>query len=214
MSLSSEIETFQFRLYLRKISPIIWRRILMRSDSTIADLHHTLQIVMGWDDYHLHEFLIRSKRYGISQIGDFGFMDDAYQVRLDRFRFRPKEKFIYTYNYYDDWQLEIRLEDRLPLDTKKSYPLCIAGKRAAPLDDDGGPRRFMEFRQKYSIWRISERLLEIIDDEDLVTMRITVMKQMAQKFLTLPELSRLDSMFDSVKWYLWHGNVFRAQQHL
>jgi hypothetical protein len=47
-----------------------------------------------------------------------------------------------------------------------------------------------------------------------VTMRITMMKQMAQKFLTLPELSDLDSELDSVKWHLWHGNVFRAQQHL
>jgi hypothetical protein len=168
---SSEIEVYQFRIYLRKISPIIWRRILVRSDSTIADLHHALQIVMNWDDYHLHHFLIRSKRYGIAQIGDFGFMDDAYRVRLSRFNFRPKEKFTYTYNYYDDWQLEIRLEECLPLDCQKIYPLCVAGKRAAPLDDDGGSWRFMEFRHRYSIWEISERLLEIADDEVLAENR-------------------------------------------
>jgi hypothetical protein len=47
-----------------------------------------------------------------------------------------------------------------------------------------------------------------------VTMRITMMRQMAQKFLTLPGLANLDLKLESVKWYLWHGNVFRAQQHL
>ena len=47
-----------------------------------------------------------------------------------------------------------------------------------------------------------------------VTMRITMMRQVAQKFLTLPGLANLDSRLESVKWYLWHGNVFRAQQLL
>ena len=98
MSLSSEVEVYQLRVYLRKVSSMIWRRVLVRSDSTIADLHYTLQIVMNWDDYHLHHFLIRSKRYGIAQIGGFGFMDDAYEVCLDSFHFHPGEKFVYTYN--------------------------------------------------------------------------------------------------------------------
>jgi hypothetical protein len=34
----------------RGISPLIWRRLLVRSDSTIADLHHILQIVYSWSD--------------------------------------------------------------------------------------------------------------------------------------------------------------------
>jgi hypothetical protein len=33
---------------------------------------------------------------------------------------------------------------------------------------------------------------------------------MTQKFLTLHGLSDLDSNLESVKWYLWHGNVFRG----
>lgn len=150
---------------------MIWRRLWVRSDSTIADLHHSLQIVMNWADGHLHHFLIRGKRYGIEHSGAFGFMDDASQVRLDRFDFRPKEKFSYTYNYYDDWQLEIRFEARRPLEVKKSYPVCMAGKRAAPPEDCEGPWRFMALRQKYSLWDVGERLLEILDDENLVQNR-------------------------------------------
>ena len=165
------VEVYQLRVYLRKISPMIWRRLWVRSDSTMADLHHSLQIVMNWADSHLHHFLIRGKRYGVERSGAFGFMDDAFQVRLDRFDFRPKEKFSYTYNYYDEWQLEIRLEARRPLEVKKSYPVCMAGKRAAPPEDCGGPWQFMALRQQYSLGDRGERLLEILDDENLAQNR-------------------------------------------
>jgi Plasmid pRiA4b ORF-3-like protein len=51
---SSMMEVYQLHVWLYEISPLIWRRLLVCSDSTIADLHHTLQIAMGWDDAHLH----------------------------------------------------------------------------------------------------------------------------------------------------------------
>jgi len=40
-------EVYQLRVALCEISPAIWRRVLVRSDSTIADLHYTLQLAMG-----------------------------------------------------------------------------------------------------------------------------------------------------------------------
>ncbi|NET30129.1 hypothetical protein [Okeania sp. SIO1I7] len=39
---------------LQGISPMIWRRLLVKSDSTIENLHYILQIGMGWEDIHLH----------------------------------------------------------------------------------------------------------------------------------------------------------------
>jgi hypothetical protein len=47
---------YQFRVVLLGISPMIWRRLLLRSDQSIADLHYTIQIAMGWSDSHLHRF--------------------------------------------------------------------------------------------------------------------------------------------------------------
>jgi hypothetical protein len=38
---------YQLHVWIRWIRPMIWRRILVRSDSTFADLHHTLQIAFG-----------------------------------------------------------------------------------------------------------------------------------------------------------------------
>ncbi|HEY7126681.1 MAG TPA: hypothetical protein VH540_22275 [Ktedonobacterales bacterium] len=48
------VEVYQFRVWIREISPQIWRRLLVQSDSTIADLHAILQISFGWTDDHLH----------------------------------------------------------------------------------------------------------------------------------------------------------------
>jgi hypothetical protein len=43
-------EVYQLRIWLKGISPMIWRRLLVKSNSSIADLHYTIQIAMGWDD--------------------------------------------------------------------------------------------------------------------------------------------------------------------
>ena len=84
----------------------IWRRLLVRSDSTIAQLHDTLQIVFGWSDEHLHQFLIRGKPYGIGRSGGISFDDNPHQVRLGDFHFRWKETWLYEYDLTDWWQHE------------------------------------------------------------------------------------------------------------
>jgi Plasmid pRiA4b ORF-3-like protein len=100
-SLVLGLEVYQLHVWLREITPLIWCRLLVRSDSTIADLHDMLQIAMGWDDAHLHRFRIRGKDYGLSRIGGIGFRDDPHQVRLDDFHFRPNERFLYEYDFGD-----------------------------------------------------------------------------------------------------------------
>ncbi len=43
---------------------MILRRLLVRSDMSLADLHYAIQIAMGWEDFHLHRFSIHGKVYG------------------------------------------------------------------------------------------------------------------------------------------------------
>jgi hypothetical protein len=162
-----ELEVYQLRVYLRGVSPMVWRRLLVRSDSTIADFHDFLQIVMAWYDVHLHHFIIRGKRYGVAKEGTWGFMDQANLVQLRQFDWRINETFVYEYNFYDEWQLIIRLEAILPFDSQSSYPRCVAGNGAAPPEDCGGAWRFMELKRHFSVWTIEERFLAILSDPDL-----------------------------------------------
>lgn len=158
---------YQIKIVLRSISPLIWRRVLVRSDSSIADLHHILQIVMGWTDAHLHCFLIHGTEYGIAYMGGISFTDDSRKVLLANFQFRPRERFLYEYDFGDGWQHDIRIEQILPFDRKRTYPMCIAGKRAAPPEDCGGPCAYLELRRQYSVRHIAWRLAEILHDEDI-----------------------------------------------
>ena len=105
---------YQFKVVLRGVSPMIWRRILLRSDQTIADLHYAIQIAMGWSDFHLHRFHIHGKDYGVAHEGGIGFDDNPEEVLLAGFGFRLRERFLYEYDFYDFWEHDIRLEKVLP----------------------------------------------------------------------------------------------------
>ena len=59
------------KITLRGIKPPIWRRILVPRRMTLGDLHVAIQVVMGWQNSHLHAFEVASEQYG-----ERGSMDD------------------------------------------------------------------------------------------------------------------------------------------
>jgi len=159
-----EPEIYQLKVVLQGISPIIWRRLLIRDGTTIADLHYILQIAMGWSDDHLHQFRSHEKRYGIARIGGILFSDDPNAVRLKDLGLRINERFVYEYDFTDNWQHLIRVEAILAPESHRRYPVCMDGRRACPPEDCGGPWRFMALRQHYCLYHIMDRLPEIIED--------------------------------------------------
>ncbi len=146
---------YQLRVVLRGISPLIWRRLLVRSESSVADLHRTLQIAFGWSDEHLHRFVIHGRMYGDESL------IDPRRVHLADLGLRVRERFLYEYDFIDGWQHDVRLEQILPLDSRR-YPVCIGGRRAAPPEDCGGPWAFLELRQHYSTVTLANRMLELM----------------------------------------------------
>jgi len=104
---SDEPVIYQLRVVLRGISPLIWRRLLVRGDSTLADLHATLQTALGWSDEHLNRFVIHGREYGVAHIGGVGFADDPRRVRLADLGLRVGERFLYEYDFTDGWQHDV-----------------------------------------------------------------------------------------------------------
>lgn len=129
---------YQLKVALRGVSPLIWRRLLVCADTTLADLHHILQLVMGWTNSHLHRFVIHGKEYGIPYDGGLTFDDDPRQIRLRDFQFRQCERFLYEYDFGDNWHHDVRIEQILAAEGSRTYPVCIGGKRAAPPEECGG----------------------------------------------------------------------------
>jgi hypothetical protein len=133
---------------LRDVHPAVWRRFTLVDNLSIADLHRVIQILMDWDDEHLHGFRIHGQDYGIEYTDGIPFDEDAETVPLSRFRFQPTERFLYEYDFTDGWQIEIRVEKVIDgaLSDEKLVPLCMAGREPGPPDGSGGPRTYAERR--------------------------------------------------------------------
>jgi hypothetical protein len=67
-------------------------------------------------------------------------------VRLDQLVEDPGDRIRYTYDFGDDWEHEIVLEQVLAGDPGRVYPVCVAGKSACPPEDCGGSWGYEDLR--------------------------------------------------------------------
>ncbi|MEW6740817.1 MAG: plasmid pRiA4b ORF-3 family protein [Nitrospirota bacterium] len=144
-------QIYQFKVTLKGIKPSIWRKIQVPEAYTFWDLHVAIQDVMGWQDYHLHEFEVIKPSSGRKVM--IGFPDEEFgrdvlpgwkQKIADYFSIEnPSAE--YTYDFGDNWRHEIKLEKILPREKGVKYPLCIDGKRACPPEDCGGTSGYENF---------------------------------------------------------------------
>ena len=116
----SSIAIYQLRVVLCGVSPLVWRRLLVVSETSLGELHEILQNAFGWSGEHLHRFLIHGVAYGIPHVGGIVFREDARGVPLSRFRLHCGERFCYEYDFTADWKLDIRIEGVLPFDSKRA----------------------------------------------------------------------------------------------
>jgi len=61
---------FTIKVTLNNVRPPIWRRIVVRSNATLGDLHLIIQVAMGWTMSHLHKFEIGGIGYSESSPHD------------------------------------------------------------------------------------------------------------------------------------------------
>ncbi len=120
METAGEPVIYQLRVVLEGISPLIWRRLIVPVDYSIADLHFILQIAFEWDDWNLHRFFIHGKGYGIYHSGGMSFSDDPSQVKLADFKLRRGEKFLYEYDFFNGRKHLLRIIEVAEI-LKKKY---------------------------------------------------------------------------------------------
>jgi hypothetical protein len=138
----ADIYVYQMKVTLKDISPPIWRRIQVTSDTILSRLHRILQIIMGWSDYHLHEFVIDGVSYGKPDKEDIFKVKNEKNVIMNQVVSGERTRF--TYDFGDFWRHKILIEKILPLEPDMRYPICIKGRRASPHEDCGGPGGYFE----------------------------------------------------------------------
>lgn len=104
------MKIYTIKIALRRVSPMVWRRLQIPGNTSLADLHQIIQIVNGWENEYLHQFHIYGKDYGIAYEGGVMFSDNAYTIYMDFFEFDLGDKFTYEYNFFEHWLVDIRIE--------------------------------------------------------------------------------------------------------
>ena len=144
---TADVPIYQIKVTLEGSKPPIWRRILVPINITLGELHHILQAVMGWWDYHLHQFIVGGTYYGVPHpdYDDYLEMRDESQVKLNEIVAGEGFKFRYEYDFGDGWLHQLVVEKVLPPESGQQYPMCVKGKRACPPEDVGGVWGYGDF---------------------------------------------------------------------
>lgn len=142
----------QLRVSVIGISPPIWRKLLVSSDSTLHDLHLMIQAAFGWYNYHLYEFTDRYNNY--SRPDDWDELHekeiDSTGVTLGDLNLQRGGKFSYMYDFGDGWEHRISVQKILPSDPSVRLPACTGGKRNCPPEDCGGVYGYYDVLKKAS----------------------------------------------------------------
>ena len=136
---------YRLRVTLDEIEPAIWRRILVPQDMVLPRLHDVLQLVMGWQDYHLHEFTLGDVCFGEPDEENEIHPIDYRAIRLNQLAPHRGSSFGYHYDFGDSWRHTIVVEELMRAEqVTDRLPLCEAGGRACPREDCGGPHGYSE----------------------------------------------------------------------
>jgi hypothetical protein len=129
---------YELDIRLIGIEPPIWRRVTVSDQISLASLHLLVQVVMGWEHSHLHQFIVEKTRYGEPDTEYDNEMKDERHVRLHSIALEKGASFVYEYDFGDGWQHRVTVEDIWLRTEDMLVPRCLDGKRACPPEDCGG----------------------------------------------------------------------------
>jgi hypothetical protein len=125
------------------------RKIAIRSDQTLIDLHGALQAAFEWDDDHLYSFWLSGKFWA----GDdseythpFALESDPFagwdipiakperqsaEERLDRLGLTKGQRIAYLFDFGDEWRVRLTLR-QITADDREPYPRLLDSVGDAP----------------------------------------------------------------------------------
>ena len=125
--------------------PPVWRRVQLRADTRLDQLHEILQAGLGWENYHLHAFSFGQQEFGPRDPDLALDLADERKVTLGELT-DIGARFRYTYDFGDNWEHEILVEDLLDPAPDTHYPILVAAKGACPPEDCGGPWGYTDLK--------------------------------------------------------------------
>ncbi|MDN6330162.1 MAG: plasmid pRiA4b ORF-3 family protein [Dermabacteraceae bacterium] len=134
---------------LHGATPPIWRRLELRSDLSLTDVHDVLQTAFDWAGYHLWRFAAGGDpfdlgaqlflcEFDVEEGDEDGLPAEA--VQLGELLQEPGDRLEYVYDYGDNWDLRIVVDSVREATPEAAPARATGGRRAAPPEDCGGLR--------------------------------------------------------------------------
>jgi len=130
-----QVQGLLLRIELTDVSPPIWRQVCVPQDLSLGDLHTVIQIAMGWQNCHLHTFILNGERIGMPD-EEFPEVRDEQEVFVDDIFTQKGTTLTYEYDFGDTWEHRIICEG--PARPTDEALTVLDGQRACPPEDCGG----------------------------------------------------------------------------
>ena len=128
------------RIYTFKVSlkdaPRIWRKIEVRGDQTLHQLHKAIFNAFERFEEHLYAFFLSNKPWDSST--EYGLPDpesearSAKRTKIDSLGLQVKKKFLYVFDFGDEWWHSIELLSVREEEVVGKYPRIIESQGEAP----------------------------------------------------------------------------------
>ena len=163
------MNSYVIKIFLYEVEPLIWRRFSVPETATFADLHQIIQKAMGWNDEQAHQFRHGKGKSLTNVIADTQeqvapgdkFQDEK-EITVAGFvgRRRMPLRFMYRYDFFDDWTHEVVIEEKK--EGGKTLKM-LGGERACPPEDCGGSFGYKECLEGFAEWMDDDYDPEVFD---------------------------------------------------
>lgn len=119
----------------------VYRQLIVPSDLTLNHLGEILVRAVGWEGYHLNQFIAGKTYYAEPSDDDWmiDMQEDASKFTIGSLLNRVKSKIKWEYDFGDSWVHEITLVEKQAVDDNEMVKVqLLKGSGACPPEDCGG----------------------------------------------------------------------------
>jgi|CXWL01.1.fsa_nt_gi hypothetical protein len=136
----------RIKAVIAHVTPEVMRRIAVPLAIRLDRLHLTLQAAFGWTNSHLYAFHGAGMSWGVLDPDFAEAMGDVSKTRLyDIVRDTGAKTIRHTYDFGDNWEHVVKLEEWVEYTSTEGLPLLLDAKGRCPPEDVGGPPGYEHF---------------------------------------------------------------------
>ena len=140
---------YTFKIDLLKTKPLVTRTFKVSSEISFYLMHHIIQEVMGWQNYHLYEFKVDGVRITDKSIveEDLNPISEAKELMVEDIFTHIGKTIKYVYDFGDWWEHQLELIEISNTPQNEALPLIISGENACPPEDCIGVHGYSELKE-------------------------------------------------------------------